>query len=98
LAARLAADERIDAARQKLDAATKRCTGPESTETLAGWRKQFDQLPGWFEKDHREQEAAALRGYVDTLRQRHRKAADRGDQEAASRYEQLLTDAGAKIE
>lgn len=98
LATRLAAEERLDRARKMLDSAATRCTAASSAETVAAWRKQLDQLADSFDKHHQELDAAAEQAHIEILRQRYRRAVDRGDQEAASRYEKLLNDAGAKIE
>jgi len=98
LAVRQAARSRIEAARSTLNAAAKRCTAPELAETLAAWRQELEQLAGWFEKLQQDLAAAARQHHIDILRGRLRRARDRDDQAAAARYEQLLTDAGAKID
>jgi len=95
LAARLAADQQPEAAREILAAAAARCSQAASTEQLADWRKQIDTLAKQYEKTQQEHEAAAQRAYVEALRRRHKRAVERGDQEAISHYEEVLTAAGA---
>ncbi|MHB9081935.1 MAG: PA14 domain-containing protein [Pirellulaceae bacterium] len=98
LAARLAANEQLTAAGSILDQAGQRCTSGESVAALNQRRSELDTLSGVFQARHEHQEALAREAYVGRLKVRHQRAVAGGDQAASSRYEQLLTKAGAAIE
>jgi hypothetical protein len=95
LATRLAAEERPQAARETLDAAARRCSQASSRQKLAAWRQEVNQLADRLEARHKAEDAAAQQAYIAALRRRHKRAVGRGDQEAISHYEELLSAAGA---
>jgi hypothetical protein len=95
LASRLTVDERLAAASQILDQAAQRCTGPQSATALAQWRAGLDGLATGFQARHAQQELDARNAYIEQLRARHARALARGDESATTRYEELLSAAGA---
>jgi len=94
-AARCGAAQNLPAARHVLDTAEKRCTSTASGATLTAWRAALEQLASAIQTQHQQQENLAREGYVTRLEQRRQKALERGDSQAANRYDQLLADAGA---
>lgn len=95
LAARWTTDERIAAATAMLDRAQQRCPSAASAAVLAQWRTALGALQTAFEQRHAAAETQARDAYIARLRHRHQAAQQRGDSEATTRYEQLLTAAGA---
>ena len=98
LAARLTAEERLDAAQRMLDAAAGRCPSAESTTALAQWRGELDAQRQAVEERRARQEAAAQDAYRARLRTRYQRATDAGDAPAAARYKDLLSAAGASTQ
>ena len=95
LAARFAADEHFEGARRMLADAGEHCTSAASAQVITQWDSDLDELRVAFTKRHEQHESAAQDAYVGRLRERRQAAIDRGDSQASSRYDQLLTDAGA---
>jgi hypothetical protein len=98
LAARLAAEERLDAAGSTLDAAAQRCRAAESTAALAQWRTELASQYAVVQQRQAQQELLAQEAYVTRLRTRYQRAANSGDTAAAARYKDLLSAAGASSE
>lgn len=94
-AARFTANENLQGARDILAQAGERCTSSQSTDKLAEWSEQLAALSTAFAARHQKQEALARDAYIARLRTRRQRALDGGDSAAASRYDQLLSDAGA---
>ena len=96
LAVRLASEEQFAAARAQLDKAGQKCSSADSVARLAVWRQEIGQVAAGYESLHQNQTAAAQKGYWDAVRARHQQAVSAGDKAAASRYEQIMSDAGVK--
>jgi hypothetical protein len=98
LAVRLVASERLEGARQWLDFAATRFSDAASTEAIAAWRQQIDEVAADFQQEHQAAEEAAQQAYIERLRQRRQRASDAGNNQMVGHYEQLLTAAGVTIE
>lgn len=98
LTVRLAIYGRFDQAKQLLDAAGQQISEAAPKTALTDWRQQIDQLEIDFEQQRQERAALAEQHYLDNLRNRRQRAMDAGNSAATTRYEQMLTAAGAEIE
>jgi len=93
-AARFGAKQNVAGARHVLDLAAQKCTSSSATATINQWRAAVDQLAAALTTKHQQQELLAQAGYVTQLKRRHQAALDRGDAQAAGRYEQLIAAGG----
>ena len=97
LAARLASQEQLDAAREVIEAAQGSLSSSSSAEALAGWGREID-APGRRAGLHRQQQAElADEAYRQRLGDRYRRAAQANDQGAMARYKDLIGQAGGQV-
>jgi hypothetical protein len=92
LAARQTVEQRIAAANKVLDEAAQRCGSAESVAALAQWRQELDGLSQAFQERREREEALIREAYAQRLRTRYQRALDRGDSQAAARYQDLLAE------
>ncbi len=98
LAGRLAAKGRFDEARELLDPASETVSGAMPAAALATLRGEVTQVEQQLEDKRIAREALATNAYANRLRERRQKALQAGRQDAAVRYEQMLTAAGEALE
>jgi hypothetical protein len=98
IATRLAAEGHFDQARGLLIGLGNRLSRGPSAAAVAGWRKEVDRMEMGFRQRRDEAVARSDNLYIENLRARHKRALESSNTEAARRYEQLITAAGATVE
>lgn len=95
---RQAAGGQFEAARHFVQMAQERLTSPTSQEALASWVREIDGLVAKAELDRQRQKDRARQAYLETLERRLRRVEERGDQQKAARYAELIARAKAAAE
>jgi hypothetical protein len=98
LATRLAAEGHFDQARGLLVGIGNRVSQGPSAAAVAGWRKEVDRMEIESRRHREETVARSDNLHIENLRARHKRALESSNTEAARRYEQMITAAGAALE
>lgn len=93
VAARLAATEQFDAAREALEQLGSGLPADVAAQ-VAQWRKSIDAFEAQHVASRDKQATDAKTAYLETLRKRREAASARGDQQSAARYDALIQAAG----
>ena len=91
MAARLLAIYQFDQAKSTLENVSS-----SSPTQITGWLIAVNHYKSAHEKDQADKAQAAKAAYIGNLKKRQEKAIDRGDQEAADRYDALIQTAEAE--